>query len=223
MQLTKSVATVGLIGVVFLAGSASGASAAPRATTSSTSARVDDSTLKSRIAAKFRKNTRLAARDIDVAVDHGVVTLKGIVRTTTEKTRAGRLATIKGVTAVNNEIVVDATAARSTARKVIDATENAAQKTGDKAKEIAGKTADETKKIVSATGEEITDGWITTKVKTKFSDETLLKGSDLHVETNDKVVTLRGAAVSRQAKARAAEIAGGTEGVTRVVDEVVVK
>lgn len=47
--------------------------------------------------------------------------------------------------------------------------------------------------------------------------------SDLHVDTNDTVVTLRGTAVSGQARARAAEIARGTEGVTRVVDEVVVK
>ena len=222
-SVTRSILTLGLIGVVSLAGAVRWASAAPKATESATSSRVDDSTLKARIAAKFRKNTRLAARDLDVAVDQGVVTLRGVVRTLSDKTRATRLATIHGVASVNNEIVVDATAARSTARKVADATEDAAQKTVDTTKEIAGKTAHETKKILSATGEEITDGWITTKVKAKFADEALLKGSDLHVDTNDKVVTLQGTAVSRQARARAAEIARGTEGVARVVDEVVIR
>ena len=223
MHLTRSVVTVGLIGVIALAGAAHKASAAPEATTASTAARVDDSTLKSRISAKFKKNARLATRKIDVAVDQGVVTLKGIVRTTTEKTRAARIATVKGVTAVNNELVVDAAAAKSTARKAITATENAARKTGEKTKEIAGKSANETKRIVSATGEEITDGWITTKVKTKFSGETLLKGSDLHVDTDDKVVTLKGTVASKAARTRAAEIARGTEGVKRVVEEIVVK
>jgi hypothetical protein len=149
MHPIRSAVTLALVGVVSLAGSARGASAAPKATASSTATRVDDNTLKSRITARLKKNTRLAAREIDVAVDHGVVTLKGIVRNTSEKTRAARVATVKGVTAVNNEIVVDARAAKRTARKVLDATEEAAKKTSEKAKEIAGKTADKTKKLVS--------------------------------------------------------------------------
>jgi hyperosmotically inducible periplasmic protein len=98
-----------------------------------------------------------------------------------------------------------------------------AQTTGEKAKEIAGATAKKTKEVVSATGEAITDGWITTKVKTKFIDETLLKNSDIHVETNDHVVTLKGTVASKAAKAQAAAIAGGTEGVTRVINQLVVK
>jgi hyperosmotically inducible protein len=64
---------------------------------------------------------------------------------------------------------------------------------------------------------------ITTKVKTKFFHETLLKGSDIHVATNDRPVTLTGAVASSAAKTRAATIARGTEGVTRVVNQLVVK
>jgi hyperosmotically inducible periplasmic protein len=121
-------------------------------------------------------------------------------------------------------------ATKKGADKAIDATRDA----GDKTKEIAGKTADKTREIVgqvaekskevaSATREVVTDGWLTTKVKAKFGDEKLLEGSDIHVETNDHVVTLSGAVPSRAAKARAVAIAGGTERVTRVVDHLVVE
>jgi osmotically-inducible protein OsmY len=114
--------------------------------------------------------------------------------------------------------------------KAIDATREA----GEKTKEIAGKTADKTREIVgqvaekskevaSATSEAVTDGWITTKVKAKFADEQVLKGSEIHVETNDHVVTLKGTVPSRAAKERAMAIAAGTEGVTRVANHVEVK
>jgi hyperosmotically inducible periplasmic protein len=114
-----------------------------------------------------------------------------------------------------------------------DETKNIAQKTGDKTKEIAEKTVDKTKEIagavgsktkevVSTTGEAITDGWITTKVSAKFVDETLLKNSNINVDTKDHVVTLKGTVRSSAAKARAAEIARSTEGVTSVVNQLVV-
>lgn len=117
--------------------------------------------------------------------------------------------------------------------KTADGTKNIAEKTVDKTKEIAGATADKTKEIVGAvgsttktvvstTGETITDGWITTKVSAKFVDETLLKDSNINVDTDDHVVTLKGRVTSDAGKARAAAIAGSTEGVTRVVNQLVV-
>lgn len=128
--------------------------------------------------------------------------------------------------------VVDDT--REAGENTADATKNIAQKAADKTKEIAGATADKTKEIavavgsttkeaVSTTGEAITDGWITTKVSAKFVDETLLKGSDINVDTDNHVVTLKGYVTSDGAKARAAAIARDTEGVTRVVNQLVVR
>ena len=128
--------------------------------------------------------------------------------------------------------VIDET--KEAGEKTADATKNIVQKTGEKTKEIVGKTADKTKEIavavgsktkevVSTTGEAITDGWITTKVSAKFVDETLLKGSDINVDTKNHVVTLKGPVASDAAKARAAAIASGTEGVTRVVNQLVVR
>ena len=107
--------------------------------------------------------------------------------------------------------------------KAEDQAKDVAQEIEDKTKEIAGEIADKSKDVVSSTGEAITDGWITTKVKAKFFDDKLLKESSITVDTNERVVTLKGTVGSDEAKKRAAMIASGTEGVLRVADEVVVK
>jgi hyperosmotically inducible periplasmic protein len=98
-----------------------------------------------------------------------------------------------------------------------------AEETKDKTKEIAERVVDKSKQVLTETGEAISDGWITTKIKAKFADEKLLKGSTIDVDTKNRIVTLKGTVVSEPAKLRAAAIAGGTEGVGRVVDELVVK
>ena len=116
--------------------------------------------------------------------------------------------------------VIDETA--KAVEKTVDVTKDVAQKTGDTTKDIAVKTADKTKEIASATGEVITDGWITTTVSARFVDETLLKGSNINVDTSNHVVTLKGTVGSGAARARAAEIAAGTTGVARVVNQLVV-
>jgi osmotically-inducible protein OsmY len=229
MSLSHTVLALGLAGLVFVASPARGASMGQQAGTPP-SANADDTTLKSRVAANLKKNATTAARDIDVDVHEGIVTLKGVVRTTDEKARAARLATIKGVTEVRNELVVDAAAARSRTGKAIDTTAHAGEKgadvakgaahtTGDKATQIAGATAKKTQEVAAGIGETITDSWITTKLKAKFFDETLLKHSDIHVETNDHVVTLTGTVASSTAKTRAEAITSGTEGMTRVVNQ----
>jgi hyperosmotically inducible protein len=60
-------------------------------------------------------------------------------------------------------------------------------------------------------------------VSATFVDETLLKGSDINVDTDNHAVTLKGTVGSDAAKARAVAIARNTEGVTRVVNRLVVK
>ncbi len=110
---------------------------------------------------------------------------------------------------------------------------NAVETIGDKTKEIAVATADKTediaravgsgtKDVVSATGEVITDTWITARVSARFVDEALLKGSNINVDTAEHTVTLKGTVKSDAAKARAAVVAGETEGVKRVVNQIVV-
>ena len=88
----------------------------------------------------------------------------------------------------------------------------------EKTKKGAEKVVDKTKEGLSKTGEVITDGWITTRVKSKFVGEDLLKDSDINVDTNDHVVTLKGTVMSAAARARAVEQAKEVEGVQKVVD-----
>lgn len=107
--------------------------------------------------------------------------------------------------------------------KIADKTKDIAGKTAEKTGEIAGKVASKTKEVGEATAEAVTDGWITTKIKAKFADEKVLDGSHISVDTNNYVVTLKGTVTSAAGKAKAESIAVGTKGVTRVVNQIVVK
>lgn len=109
------------------------------------------------------------------------------------------------------------------AGKAAGETKEIAGKTADATKEMAGKVATKTKEVSEATAEAITDGWITTKITAKFADETILEGHRINVDTNDHVVTLKGTVRTAAAKAKAESIAKGTKGVTRVVNQIVVK
>lgn len=113
--------------------------------------------------------------------------------------------------------------AKEATQEIKDKAKEIAEETKDKTKEIAGDVADKSKQVLSDTGEAISDGWITAKIKVKFADEKLLKENTITVETDNRVVTLKGTVDSAAAKARATAIAGGTEGVGRVVDELIVK
>jgi osmotically-inducible protein OsmY len=139
-----------------------------------------------------------------------------------EKTKAAAEKTKAGA-----EKTVDKT--KEGADKAWEKTKEGAAKTkegagtvGEKTKEGASKVADKTKEGLSKTGEVITDGWITTRVKSKFLDEDLLKGSDINVDTNNHVVTLKGTVMSAAARARAVEQAKEVEGVHQVVDHLTI-
>ncbi len=240
MRLLKRVMTVGLVGVVLVVGVARETSAARQTTTSGT-VRVDDHTLQSRIAANLKKSASLAPRDIDVDVKQGIVTLTGTVRTETEKAHAGQLAAVSGVTRVNNRIEVnpkidqsriDAAGERTKSglTKAVDATVNAAKKTKDavqkgvaKSEQAVGEAADKTSDVVGTVGEKMSDTSVTTHVKADFSGEKLLQDTAIDVDTTDHVVTLRGTVASDAARSRAEEIARRTDGVTRVVNQIIVR
>jgi hypothetical protein len=140
----------------------------------------------------------------------------------------------KAVDATKKDVGAALDATKTGVDKAIDATKTAGDKTADVSKDVAlttadktanvaSRVADKTKAIASETAAAVTDGWITTKLKAKFADETELKGSDVNVDTTDHVVTLRGTVLSGEAKTRAGTIARGTDGVTRVINRIVVK
>jgi hyperosmotically inducible periplasmic protein len=111
-------------------------------------------------------------------------------------------------------ITVDTSKADKAIDNAVDETKEAADKAADESKNIAEKTVDKTvdiakavgnttKKVVSTTGETITDTWINSRVSARFVDESLLKDSNINVDTDDGVVTLKGHVTSNAGKARA--------------------
>jgi osmotically-inducible protein OsmY len=151
-----------------------------------------DQSLSDRINKRLDADVSLKKYSVDAAVDNGVATLTGTVATTTQRARAATLAHVTGITKVDNKIVVD---------------KNAPTTMTEKAKDTLSKT-----------GEVITDAWITTKVKAQFIGVDALKDSNINVDTANHVVTLKGSVVTEAGRAKAIEIAKGTEGVTKVVD-----
>jgi hyperosmotically inducible periplasmic protein len=210
---------------------------------------VTDDTLDERIETRVRQDADLKNHDVNVSVDNGVATLTGTVATNAQKTRAATLARMNGITRVDNKIVVDAKhvgtkgtvestkeAARETkeaAKEVGKATKevskDVAEKTKDGAVVVAEKTkdgavvvAEKTKEGASKVGSEITDAWILSRVKSRFVGEDVLKGHDINVDCDQKVVTLRGTVPTAAARARAMEIARATEGVQKVNDQLTI-
>ena len=154
-------------------------------------------TLKDRI--EYRLETSAVTRkyNIKVNVAGTVATLTGKVATDAQKAEAGKLANVSGITKVENNITID--------------------------KDVDSTLTDRTKAGLQKTGEAITDAWITTKVKWFFMGDDVLKGSNINVDTNNKVVTLKGTVPNAAARTHAINVAKMTEGVTRVVDALTIK
>ena len=112
---------------------------------------------------------------------------------------------------------------RETGREIADSAKEVANTAADKTKEAAREVADTTKRGAETVAEAGSDAWVTTKVKAKLLDESTLKGSAIDVDTSNHIVTLKGNVPSAAGKTRAESIAIGTEGVTRVVNQLVVK
>jgi len=73
-------------------------------------------------------------------------------------------------------------------------------------------------------GDEVSDTWITTKVKSSFAGDKKLKGSDIHVDTDHNgVVVLSGFVKNDVARAHALAVARDTKGVREVKDELRLK
>jgi osmotically-inducible protein OsmY len=159
-------------------------------------ARTDDS-IKDRIEHRLANDANIRKYDVSVKVNNGAVVLDGSVGSVAQKAEAERLARVPGVSKVSNDLKVD--------------------------KDVDRTLTERTKSGLSKTGEAITDSWITTKVKWFFIGEDSLKGSDINVDTNNHLVTLKGTVRSAAGKARAVQLAKQTDGVSKVDDQLVVK
>ncbi len=164
--------------------------------------RGDDRALDSRIEARMKSDPALKHHPIRVDVDHGVVTLKGKVASEADRTRALTLAQVTGVRRVDNTLTVDA----SLARKAVSA-----EKARGTSQAVAGDVADV-----------VTDAWLITRLKAEFLGDAALEGSDIDVDADHHVVTLKGTVATEAGRSRAVQVAKTTKGVTQVVDALTV-
>jgi hyperosmotically inducible protein len=109
--------------------------------------------------------------------------------------------------------------ARDAGREAKRDTKAAARDVKEDTKEASDDVERSGRDTAGTVGETVTDGWITTKVKSSFVGEDALEDSDIDVDTNDGVVTLTGTVASQAGRARAVAIAKKIEGVKDVKDE----
>ena len=229
MNLSKTMMRLGLVGFLTIAPSSYVAAQEN-----------PDEAIESKIESVLKKDSVLAPRSIDVESDHGRVKLTGAVKTADEKARAEKLARIAGVTAIVNELEINPNVERSKIDRAADATKEGLNKAVDatakgtkKAAETTekgvaeagkgvGKAAEKTADAVGTAGEKVTDASLSTRVKSEFTKDPMLKGVAIKIDTKDRIVTLRGTVASDAVKARAEEVATRTKDVASVVNELVV-
>lgn len=151
---------------------------------------IDDASITSEVRSKlaWSKNAEGLATNVDTK--RGKVTLAGTADSKASKDLAGRLATnTRGVVSVDNQLVVKS------------------EKPG---------AAGTTKGSAQEAGRDMSDGWITTKVKSTYMFSSNVDGSDISVNTDKGVVVLSGKMDSGAERALAIELAQNVRGVKSV-------
>ena len=154
---------------------------------------VEDATITASVKSKLLWNSHTDGLDIHVDTNNGQVTLTGNVASAAEKDLAGRIAkNTHDVVGVNNQLALSG-------------------KPGTTAK-----TKDEIKAAANDTKEAMSDGWITTKVKSSLMLTRDIDGMEISVTTNNGIVKLAGNVDSKGEMQRAIEVAQNVRGVKKV-------
>jgi len=103
-----------------------------------------------------------------------------------------------------------------------ESTHDAMHSAGANIKQAGSDTAAAAEDTYIGAKREVKDITITAKVKKALHDDPATGGSDIHVNTKTGVVTLTGQVSSRDAAARANDLAAQTEGVKRVDNQLMV-
>jgi hyperosmotically inducible protein len=150
---------------------------------------IDDVSISAAVKSKLLWSKTTDSQAIDVTTQKGKVILTGTAANPEAKELAGRLAkSTRGVVSVTNNLVISKTP-------------------------MVGGMA---KAATSESNSAISDGWITTKVKSTFMYSSNVDGSDIDVSTSGGVVTLSGKLESGVERALAIELAQNVRGVKSV-------
>ncbi|MDQ3195741.1 MAG: BON domain-containing protein [Pseudomonadota bacterium] len=157
-----------------------------------------DAMITARVKTALLTDKRVDGLPIDVDTKNGVVTLKGAVDEAAQINQAERLAAgVEGVESVSNNLTVGR----------------------DSVAFDAGAKGDEQRGI----GRAVDDGIITGKVKTALVADAEIKGLMIDVDTNRGVVTLSGQVETMAQLDKVMKIAGQTQGVNAVNNQLSVK
>jgi hyperosmotically inducible protein len=165
---------------------------------------IKDGWLVTKLHSLFVPEDALSGSNIDVDVKGGMVTLQGSVPN--EAARAKAL-----------QIVKDADGVKGVTDQLRIAPDTQMTRASDKADQAADKAADASRKA----GRKADDGWIKSKIYAQYMTEwtTVLDDSDIDVDVDKGVVTLKGTVKSAAARTKAVSIAKATDGVKSVKDQ----
>lgn len=162
---------------------------------------IDDATITAVVKSKLMWSRHAEGLATNVDTQSGQVTLQGTASSEEAKALAERLAeSTRGVVSVDNQLEVTG-GEPGAVDTAIDTT--------DTAMDTAKDTAEDA-------GEYVTDGWITTKVKSTFMWSSDVTGGDISVTTTDGVVALTGKVHSEAERDEAIALAEALRGVKSV-------
>ncbi|ARS46980.1 BON domain-containing protein [Ectopseudomonas hydrolytica] len=151
--------------------------------------RLEDASLAATVKSKLLWNSNTRGLDIQVKSQNGAITLSGHAQTPAAKELAGQLAAnTDGVREVFNHLSIS----------------------------TADSSSSEVQTAVEEAREDISDSWITSKVKASFLYSRNLDALNISVDTEDGLVRLRGSVLSSAEKRLAVEIARNIRGVRGV-------
>jgi osmotically-inducible protein OsmY len=219
-----SVAVAAALVVVGQVPTRAAASQAPATTTTKSSTADLDSAIEKRI-----HDSSLKKYDIKVSVADGVATLRGTVATEADRRKAAELATISGISRVNNQLIVDMNTAgdvRGTAGTAESKVERNVDKGAEKTKAGVDKAIDKSAEGVGTAAEKTKEGAATAWEKSKDGAEVAwVKTKEGTAKVADK--SAQGAAKAGEGIAKAGEALTDTFIKTRIhskfVDEDLLK
>lgn len=180
------------------------ATSGPADATAPVTAESADARITATIQSKYFLDDRIKGRHINVTSNGGAVTLNGEVDDDTERAQALLLArTTDGVTRVEDHLTIAAAAAAA-------------------APVPAGSAASPSAPAPAAAPALSGDEALSGRVQSQFSSDAQIKGASIEVTAKNGVVLLQGTVSSAAAKQRALALARGTDGVTQVVDRILV-
>lgn len=151
---------------------------------------VDDASITTAVKSKLLWSKNTDGRDTEVTTKAGKVTLKGTADSAKTRERIGSMAlNTRGVNSVSNELVIAP----------------AKPDMADKAESAAAEAE-----------QDLSDAWITTKVKSTLLYSSNVRGTDVVVNTKDGVVSLNGRVDSGAERALAIELTDNVRGVKSV-------